>query len=210
LALAGLFWRRLASWAVRLGEVILAVALSQVIITAALVVGTSVVQQSMRPGQDPAANVGGLLAGVGLLLLASLGLPITLGVVPIAVDAAVHAGVGRQVLGAAGRHVDGVRSALSQPASASAQHRLATAPGRAVRAVASGAAMSARPPAADARSVTGIGRGRAAPDQTVSNGSDPAHRDGGPGGSGPPARPGGAVRSPVRRLRRRGQGSDGE
>jgi hypothetical protein len=210
LALAGLFWRRLASWAVRLGEVILAVALSQVIITAALVVGTSVVQQAMRPGQDPAANVGGLLAGVGLLLLASLGLPITLGVVPIAVDAAVHAGVGRQVLGAAGRHVDGVRSALSQPASASLQHRLATAPGRAVRAGVSGAGVTVRPPAADARSVSRMGRGGAAPDQAVSKGSASVEGDGGQDGSDPPAHPMGRLRSPVHGLRRRHRGSDGE
>jgi hypothetical protein len=134
LALAGLFWRRLASWAVRLGEVILAVALSQVVITASLVVGTAVVERGLQPGQGPAATSGGLLAGVGLLLLASLGLPITLSVVPIAVDAAVHAGAGRQALAAARHHGEGVRAALSQPATASSPHRLATAPIRAVRA----------------------------------------------------------------------------
>ena len=67
LALAGLFWRRLATWAIRLGEVILAVALSQVVITAALEVGTTVVDQGLRTGQAPGATVGGLLAGVAKL-----------------------------------------------------------------------------------------------------------------------------------------------
>jgi hypothetical protein len=150
LALAGLFWRRLASWAVRLGEVILAVALSQVVITAALVVGTSVVDKALQGGQAPGVTIGGLLAGIGLLLLASLGLPITLGVVPIAVDAAVVAGAGRSALGAARHHAEGVQAALREPATASVSHRLATAPGRAVRRGVELAAASGAVPAAAA------------------------------------------------------------
>ena len=127
----------------------MAVALSQVVITAALVVGTAVVDQAMVPGQGPAATTGGLLAGIGLLLLASLGLPITLGVVPIAVDAAVAAGAGRAALGSARSHAEGVRGALSQPAGASAHHRLATAPARALRGgvrLATGAALGPAAP----------------------------------------------------------------
>jgi hypothetical protein len=175
LALAGLFWRRLSSWAVRLAEVILAVALSQVVITAALVVGTAVVQRGLQPGQGPAATSGGLLAGVGLLLLASLGLPITLSVVPIAVDAAVHAGAGRQALAAARHHGEGVRTALSQPAVASSPHRLATAPIRAVRA---GVVAATAPAAALV--------GRRQPDDGAASISHPDPPD--PGGP-PPVRP---------------------
>jgi hypothetical protein len=192
LALAGLFWRRLSSWAVRLAEVILAVALSQVVITAALVVGSAVVERGLQPGQGPAATSGGLLAGVGLLLLASLGLPITLSVVPIAVDAAVHAGAGRQALAAARHHGEGVRAAISQPALASSPHRLATAPIRAVRA----GVVAATAPAAAL-----VGRRQADDGDASTSHADPP-RSGGP----PSVRPVKPTAPPPRPPERGGTG----
>jgi hypothetical protein len=205
LALAGLFWRRLASWAVRLGEVILAVALSQVVITAALVVGTTVVDKALQPGQGPGATVGGLMAGIGLLLLASLGLPITLGVVPIAVDAAVAAGAGRGAMSAARQHAEGVRGALSEPAKASAHHRLATAPARAVRTGAKLAAGAALGPAAATAGGIGGKATQSIPSPTATADAAAATGDGGrPVGSQPPP-----VRQPAP-SRRATNGSGGD
>jgi hypothetical protein len=173
LALAGLFWRRLASWAIRLGEVILAVALSQVVITAALVVGTTVVDRAMSAAQGPGATVGGVMAGVGLLLLASLGLPITLAVVPIAVDAAAAAGAGRAALGAARQHAEGVRGALGDPSKAAAHHRLATAPARLARTGQTRATTTAAPLVAAVAS-----RARPAGGSATANGKRPNTADG--------------------------------
>jgi hypothetical protein len=107
LALVGLYWRRLTTWLVRIAEVIVAVALSQVVITATLVLGTALLDHSLSLNSAqsaPGADLSAVVSGLALLLLGSLGLPITLRVVPMAVDAAAHAGVGARFgAGAAGQ-----------------------------------------------------------------------------------------------------------
>ena len=128
LALVGLYWRRLSGWLMRMAEVIVAVALSQVIITAGFVLGTALLDHSLSLG---APDISGVVSGLGLLLLASLGLPLTLRVVPMAVDAAVHAGAGMRLTRAA-EHLGSVTGAGSVT-------RLATAPLRAISGYSAGA-----------------------------------------------------------------------
>jgi hypothetical protein len=123
------------------------VALSQVVVTAALVVGTAVADHALGSATGPGPAVGGVIQGVALLLLASLGLPLTLRVVPVAVDAAVHAGAGRRALAAAGGHVERLATGIASPSKVSAGHRLATAPVRVVAGVARGPGRAATGPA---------------------------------------------------------------
>lgn len=137
IALIGLYWRRLTSWLVRLAEIIVAVALSQVVITMAMVLGTTLIGKSLNANSGgPGMEIANIMQGLGLLFLASLGLPLTLRLVPMAVDAAVHAGAMghlRQGMSAAGIG-SGASSAggvASTPMSVA--KRLTTAPVRAMQ-----------------------------------------------------------------------------
>lgn len=144
LALVGLYWRRLSGWLVRLGEVIVAVALSQVIITAGFVLGTALLDHSLSPSGP---DISGIVSGLGLLLLASLGLPLTLRIVPMAVDAAVHAGAAMRVTRAA-EH-------LGSATGAGSVARLATAPLRVISGYSAGTGTAGAQRLASAGEATG-------------------------------------------------------
>src|SRR5581483_6287775 len=120
---------------VRTSEVVVAVALSQVIITAGLVLGTALLDHSLSAASTgPGSDISGIVSGLGLLLLASLGLPLTLRVVPMAVDAAMHAGAGMRIGMAA--HYMGSLGGFPGTNSVS---RLAGAPLRVLRGYSAGA-----------------------------------------------------------------------
>lgn len=91
LAAAGLFWRNTVSWALRTLELLLAVALSKVIITAVMVLAAAAI--STAPTTASGA-VDTLATGVALLLLGTFALPMTIRLVPLVSDAAFTAGAG--------------------------------------------------------------------------------------------------------------------
>ena len=96
LGLAGLFWSWTATWLRRLGEVILAVAAAQLVITVAMVLAAAAISgTSVRQGA--AGDFDSVISAVALLFLGSLGLPLALKVIPHAAEAAVAAGAGARV-----------------------------------------------------------------------------------------------------------------
>lgn len=91
LAAAGLFWRNTMSWTRRTLDLLLAVALSKVIITAVMVLAAAAI------GDTPAsasAAVDNLATGIALLLLGTFALPMTMRLVPHVSEAAFAAGAG--------------------------------------------------------------------------------------------------------------------
>ena len=95
LGLAGLLWPRTASWLRRLGEVVAAVAVSKLVIVVVLVLGAAALTESTVSLSTPGSDVDALVNGVAFLGLATFGLPMALRVVPLAAEAAIHAGRGR-------------------------------------------------------------------------------------------------------------------
>jgi len=97
LGLAGLFWSWTASWMRRLAEVIAAVALSQLVITVAMVLAGASITASRSGG-----GIDAVISGVALLFLGTLGLPLALRMVPHATEAAVAAGAGARAVSRVG------------------------------------------------------------------------------------------------------------
>lgn len=102
-ALAGLFWSATARWARRLAETLAAVVLAQLVITVVMVLAAAALGGSdgAAPNGVGAAGVGAavdrLAVGLGLLLLGSLALPMTLRMLPPVLEAAAVAGTGAAV-----------------------------------------------------------------------------------------------------------------
>lgn len=113
LAVVGVYWHWGARWARRLGEVLVAVVLSQLVITTVFVigtdamagVGTSVVHLA------PGAAVGALATAVGMMLLGTVALPVALRVAPHVTTSALEAG--SVPLGAAAARIKGSASRLT-------------------------------------------------------------------------------------------------
>lgn len=91
LAAAGLFWRNTISWTRRTLDLLLAVALSKVIITAVMVLAAAAIGSTPTTASDAIDN---LATGIALLLLGTFALPMTLRLVPHASEAAFAAGAG--------------------------------------------------------------------------------------------------------------------
>jgi len=102
-ALAGLFWSATARWARRLAETLAAVVLAQLVITVVMVLAAAALGGADDSGSDPVgpagvgAGVDRLAVGLGLLLLGSLALPMTLRMLPPVLEAAAVAGTGAAV-----------------------------------------------------------------------------------------------------------------
>lgn len=94
LAAAGLFWRNTASWTRRTVDLLIAVALSKLIITAVMVMAAAAIGDSPA---TPGDAIGNLATGIALLLLGSFALPMTLRLVPHVSEAAAAAGAGALV-----------------------------------------------------------------------------------------------------------------
>ena len=95
LGLAGLLWPRTASWLRRLGEIVVAVAISKLVIVVVLILGAAALTESTISLSTPGADIDAMVNGVAFLGLATFGLPMALRVVPLAAEAAMHAGRGR-------------------------------------------------------------------------------------------------------------------
>jgi hypothetical protein len=102
-ALAGLFWSATARWARRLAETLAAVVLAQLVITVVMVLAAATLGGADGAGPDPVGRAGvgaavdRLAVGLGLLLLGSLALPMTLRMLPPVLEAAAVAGTGAAV-----------------------------------------------------------------------------------------------------------------
>jgi hypothetical protein len=102
-ALAGLFWSATARWARRLAETLAAVVLAQLVITVVMVLAAAALGGADGAGSDPVGRAGvgaavdRLAVGLGLLLLGSLALPMTLRMLPPVLEAAAVAGTGAAV-----------------------------------------------------------------------------------------------------------------
>jgi len=102
-ALAGLFWSATARWARRLAETLAAVVLAQLVITVVMVLAAAALGGADDSGSNPVgpagvgAGVDRLAVGLGLLLLGSLALPMTLRMLPPVLEAAAVAGTGAAV-----------------------------------------------------------------------------------------------------------------
>jgi hypothetical protein len=102
LGLAGLWWRHTTVWLRRLVEVFVAVAISQLVITAAMVLAAAALAHGRLNPTAPGSGVDTLVAAVGLLLLGTFGLPMALRVIPHAAEGVIAGGVGARTLGRAG------------------------------------------------------------------------------------------------------------
>jgi hypothetical protein len=121
LALAGLFWSATTRWTRRLVEAMAAVILAQLVITVTMVLAAAALSS---PGQGLAGDVGQTAVGIALLLLGSLGLPMTFRIVPHVAEAAAVVGTG--AVAAAKLRSGGTRLATAA-APLLAPSRLATA-----------------------------------------------------------------------------------
>jgi hypothetical protein len=152
-ALAGLFWSATARWARRLAETLAAVVLAQLVITVVMVLAAAALggpdaAVSTSGGPDGAgAAVDRLAVGLGLLLLGSLALPMTLRVLPPVLEAAAVAGTGAAVSRGL-RHSGGeLLAATPSPVARLAGAALAGRPLLAASAGRSGTGASSRPAA---------------------------------------------------------------
>lgn len=91
LAAAGLFWRNTASWTRRTVDLLLAVALSKVVITAVMVLAAAAIGSTPTSASGAVDN---LATGIALLLLGTFALPMTMRLVPHVSEAAFAAGAG--------------------------------------------------------------------------------------------------------------------
>jgi hypothetical protein len=193
-ALAGLFWSATARWARRLAETLAAVVLAQLVITVVMVLAAAALGSSdgaVATSGGPAgagAAVDRLAVGLGLLLLGSLALPMTLRVLPPVLEAAAVAGTGaaasRRLRSSGGELLAATPSPVARLAGAALAGRplLAASAGRAGTGASSSPAAGSGPSAAASppgpRSVEAAGRTGPAP---AGGGSRPG--GGGPSGS---------------------------
>ena len=91
LAAAGLFWRNTVSWTRRTLDLLIAVALSKLIITAVMVLAAAAIGSAPT---SVSAAVDTLATGIALLLLGTFALPMTMRLVPHVSEAAAAAGAG--------------------------------------------------------------------------------------------------------------------
>lgn len=91
LAAAGLFWRNTVSWTRRTLDLLIAVALSKLIITAVMVMAAASIGAAPTSASDAINN---LATGIALLLLGTFALPMTMRLVPHVSEAAIAAGAG--------------------------------------------------------------------------------------------------------------------
>jgi hypothetical protein len=113
LALAGLFWSATARWTRRLLEVLAAVVLAQLVITVVMVLAAAALgghADGLAGGIDQVA------VGLALLFLGTLGLPMTLRLLPHVVEASVAAGTGAAMATAVRRHSGQLLMAVPHPA----------------------------------------------------------------------------------------------
>jgi hypothetical protein len=93
LALAGLLWPTTAGWLKRMGEVVGAIAVSKLVIVVTLALAAGALGSKLAVA-TPGADVSDLVLGTAFLILATLGLPVALRLVPLAVAAAELSGRG--------------------------------------------------------------------------------------------------------------------
>ena len=93
LALAGLLWPTTAGWLRRMGEVVGAIAVSKLVIVVTLALASGALGSKLQTS-TPGADVSDLVLGTAFLILATLGLPMALRLVPLAVAAAELSGRG--------------------------------------------------------------------------------------------------------------------
>jgi len=162
LALAGLLWPATSSWLRRLTEVIIAVAVSKLVIVVVLILGAAAIFASPLSVSSPGADIDAMVSGVAFLALATLGLPMALRLVPMAAEAAIAAGIGSMPVKRAARAtttvasyattqgllraVNGGRAAASAGASAAAGNGSSPGPSGPGRAVLSAPTPSQRSP----------------------------------------------------------------
>ena len=91
LAAAGLFWRNTVSWTRRTLDLLIAVALSKLIITAVMVLAAAAIGDTPTSASGAVDN---LATGIALLLLGTFALPMTMRLVPHVSEAAFAAGAG--------------------------------------------------------------------------------------------------------------------
>jgi hypothetical protein len=113
LALAGLFWSATARWTRRLVEVLAAVVLAQLVITVVMVLAAAALGGH---ADGLAAGIDQVAVGLALLFLGTLGLPMTLRLVPHVVEASVAAGTGASAATAMRRHSGQLLMAVPHPA----------------------------------------------------------------------------------------------
>jgi hypothetical protein len=113
LALAGLFWSATARWTRRLLEVLAAVVLAQLVITVVMVLAAAALGGH---ADGLAAGIDQIAVGLALLFLGTLGLPMTLRLLPHVVEASVAAGTGAAVATAVRRHSGQLLMAVPNPA----------------------------------------------------------------------------------------------
>ena len=113
LALAGLFWSATARWTRRLLEVLAAVILAQLVITVVMVLAAAALgghADGLASGIDQVA------VGLALLFLGTLGLPMTMRLIPHVVEASVAAGTGAAVASHVRRQSGQLLMAMPHPA----------------------------------------------------------------------------------------------
>jgi hypothetical protein len=110
LALAGLFWSATARWTRRLLETLLAIVLSQLVITAVMVLAAASLK---APASGLSAGADQVAVGLALLFLGSLGLPMTMRLIPAVAEASIAAGTGALAAGRARRTASNATSRLS-------------------------------------------------------------------------------------------------
>lgn len=159
LAMAGLFWRATERWLRHLVNVLVAIAMSQVIISLLLVMAGACYEQINSPGQSVTQSITQLTMFIAFLCLATFSLPMALRIAPHTVDGALVAGHAARTKAAVGRAVRGA-------AAGDLGARRQQAPGRLTQA---GRATSGGAPAgaggagqAGAAAATGTGVGAAA------------------------------------------------
>lgn len=113
LALAGLFWSATTRWTRRLLEVLAAVILAQLVITVVMVLAAAALGGH---ADGLAAGIDQVAVGLALLFLGTLGLPMTLRLLPHVVEASVAAGTGAAVATSVRRHSGQLLMAVPHPA----------------------------------------------------------------------------------------------
>lgn len=164
LALAGLLWPTTAAWLRRMGEVVGAIAMSKfvIVVTLALSVGALGAIDLSRPENAVKYAV----LATAFLILATLGLPIALRLVPLAVAAAEFHGHGGRLVSRTGTRAHGVadRQALRRQLNGSGASRNGSAAGAGGAGAAGGAAAGAAGGAAAGLAMAGSRGARTARD----------------------------------------------
>lgn len=113
LALAGLFWSATARWTRRLVEVLAAVVLAQLVITVVMVLAAAALGGH---ADGLAGGIDQIAVGLALLFLGTLGLPMTLRLIPHVVEASAAVGMGAAAATAMRRHSGQLLMAVPHPA----------------------------------------------------------------------------------------------